>query len=66
MEASRPVGCPKIRWMDNVMKDIQAMKIVNWKRCAQGRNKWKSIVEQAKTHIRVVAHSMNEYLFATT
>jgi hypothetical protein len=30
--ASRPVGRPKIRWMDNVMKDIQAMKIVNWKR----------------------------------
>jgi hypothetical protein len=22
---------PKARWMDNVMKDIQAMKIVNWK-----------------------------------
>jgi hypothetical protein len=30
--ASRPVGRPKIRWMDNVMKGIQAMKIVNWKR----------------------------------
>jgi hypothetical protein len=26
--ASRPVGRPKGRWMDNVMKDIQAMKIV--------------------------------------
>jgi hypothetical protein len=24
----------KIRWMDNVMKDIHAMEIVNWKRCA--------------------------------
>jgi hypothetical protein len=39
--ASTPFGCPRIRWMDNVMKDIQAMKIVNWKRCAQDRNKWK-------------------------
>jgi hypothetical protein len=29
--SSRPVGRPKIRWMDNVMKGIQAMKIVNWK-----------------------------------
>jgi hypothetical protein len=44
--------------MDNVMKDIQPIKIVNWKRCAQDRNKWKSIVEQAK--IQVVAPSMNE------
>jgi hypothetical protein len=51
--ASRPVGRPKIRWMDNVMKDIQAVKIVNWKRCAQARNKWKSIVEQAKTCVEL-------------
>jgi hypothetical protein len=47
--ASRPVGCAKSGWTDNVMKDIQAMKIVNWRRCAQVINKWKSIVEQAKT-----------------
>jgi hypothetical protein len=30
--ASRPVGRPKIRWMDNVMKGIQVMRIVNWER----------------------------------
>jgi hypothetical protein len=29
--ASRPVGRPKIRWMGDVMRDIQAMKIGNWK-----------------------------------
>jgi hypothetical protein len=40
-------------WMDNVMKDIQAMKIVNWKRCAQDGNKWKSIVEQINNHIEL-------------
>jgi hypothetical protein len=40
-------------WMDNVMKDIQAMKIVSWKRCAQNRNRWKSIVEKGKTHIEL-------------
>jgi hypothetical protein len=51
--ASRPVGRPKIRWMDNVMKDIRAMKIVNWKMSAQDRNKWKSIFEQAETHIEL-------------
>jgi hypothetical protein len=27
--ASRPVSGPKIRWMDNVVKDIQAVRIVN-------------------------------------
>jgi hypothetical protein len=30
--ASRPVGRPKIRWMDHVMKDIHAVKLFNWKR----------------------------------
>jgi hypothetical protein len=30
--ASSPVGCPKISWMPNEMKDIQAIKIVIWKR----------------------------------
>jgi hypothetical protein len=38
---SRPVGCPKIRWMDTVMKVIQTMKTV----------KRKPIVEQAKVFI---------------
>jgi hypothetical protein len=51
--APRPVGHPKIRWMDTVMKGIRAMKTVNWKRCAQDRNKWKSTVEQDKTHIEL-------------
>jgi hypothetical protein len=45
--ASRPVG----RQMDKVMKGIQTLKIVNWKRCAHDRNKWKSVVEQAKVFI---------------
>jgi hypothetical protein len=53
LTASRPVGRPRIRWMDNVMEDIQGMNIVKWKRCAQDRNRWKSIVEQAKTHIEM-------------
>jgi hypothetical protein len=30
--AARPIGRPKIMWMDNVIKGIQAMMIVNWKR----------------------------------
>jgi hypothetical protein len=51
--ASRPVGRPKIAWNDNVMIDIQAVKIVNRERFVQDRNRWKSIVEQAKTRIEL-------------
>jgi hypothetical protein len=32
--ASRPVGRPKNRWMDNVMKCIQAVRIVKCQSCA--------------------------------
>jgi hypothetical protein len=39
--ASRPVGRPKVRWMDNVVKGIEAMESVNWERRAQDRNKWR-------------------------
>jgi hypothetical protein len=34
-------GWASNRWMDNVIKDIQAKKIVNYKMCAQDRNKWR-------------------------
>jgi hypothetical protein len=39
--------------MDNILKEIQAMKIVSWKRCAQDRNKWKPIVEQKRVVVLV-------------
>jgi hypothetical protein len=51
--ASRPVGRQKIRWICSVMKVIQAVKVVNWRRCLQDRNKGKSIVEQAKAHVEL-------------
>jgi hypothetical protein len=31
--ASRLVGSQKIRSTENVMKNIQAMKVIKWKRC---------------------------------
>jgi hypothetical protein len=51
--ASRPIGRPKIRFIDSIMKDIQTMNIFNLESCAQDRTNWKSIVEQAKIHIEL-------------
>jgi hypothetical protein len=43
------------------MKGIQAMKVVNWRRCLQDINKGKSIVEQAKPRVRrIVTPGMKE------
>ena len=45
----RPTGRPKIRWKDDLKKDIQREKMPNWKSFAQERRRWKEVVEKAKT-----------------
>jgi hypothetical protein len=34
--------------MDDVRKDIQKLKVQNWKTLAQDRTRWKELVEKAK------------------
>jgi hypothetical protein len=31
----RPIGRPKTRWVDDVRKDIQKLKVSNWKTLAK-------------------------------
>ena len=45
----RPTGTPKTRWGDDVRKDIQKIKVPNWKTLAQDRRRWKDLVEKART-----------------
>jgi hypothetical protein len=45
----RPIGRPKTRWVNDVRKDIQKLKVPNWKTRAQDRRRWKELVEKAKT-----------------
>jgi hypothetical protein len=45
----RPIGRPKTRWVDDVKKDIQKLKIPNWKTLGQDRRRWKELVQKAKT-----------------
>jgi hypothetical protein len=44
-----PIRRPKIRWEDDVRKDIQKLKMPNWKTLVQDRRRWKELVEKAKT-----------------
>jgi len=37
--SKRPTGRPKIRWEDGVKKDIQRLKVPNWKTLVQGRRR---------------------------
>ena len=45
----RPTGRPKTRWGVDVRKDIQKIKVPNWKTLAQDRRRWKELVEKVKT-----------------
>jgi hypothetical protein len=45
----RPIGRPKTHWVDDVRKDIQKLKVPNWKTLAQDRGRWRDLVEKAKT-----------------
>ena len=42
------LGCDCV--CDDVRKDLQTMKIKNWKRSVLDRDLWKKIVERTKTH----------------
>ena len=47
--SKRPMGRPKIHWEDDVKKDIQRLKVPNWKTVVQDRKRWKEVFEKAKT-----------------
>jgi hypothetical protein len=47
--SKRPIRRPKTRWEDDVRKDIQKLKVPNWKTLVQDRRRWKEMVEKAKT-----------------
>jgi hypothetical protein len=44
----RSIRRPKIHWEDDVRKDIQKLKLPNWKTLVQDR-RWKELIEKAKT-----------------
>jgi len=43
------MGRPKIRWEDDVKKDIQRLNVPNWKTLVQDTRRWKEVVGKAKT-----------------
>jgi hypothetical protein len=45
----RPIRRPKIRWENDVRKDIQKLKVPYWKTHIQDRRRRKELAEKAKT-----------------
>ena len=41
---------PKIRWIDGILKDMEVLKVKNWKQMSRNRKEWNKLVEKAKTN----------------
>lgn len=46
-DGSRRRGRPKLRWKDQVEEDISKLGVTNWRRSAEDRSAWKSILRSA-------------------
>jgi len=51
--SSRPVGRPRLRWLEQVEEDLKKMKVRNWRETCKDRKLWNEVVKQAKTHQRL-------------
>jgi hypothetical protein len=48
--ATRRIGRPRIRWLEDVNADPRRMGIGGWMEKARNRDQWRWIVEEAKAH----------------
>jgi len=47
--ATRIIGIPRIRWLEDVITDLRRMGISGWME-VRNRDQWTQIVEEAKAH----------------
>jgi hypothetical protein len=50
----RPAGRPKNKWIVGIFKNMEVLKVKNWKELTGNRNEWNKLVEKAKNPPRVV------------
>ena len=48
--ATRRIGRPRIRWLEDVIADLRRMGISGWMEKARNRDQWRRMVEEAKAH----------------
>jgi hypothetical protein len=47
-ERRRKVGRPRLRWLNDVENDLRVMKVKRWRKKAQNREEWVSVIKEAK------------------
>ena len=41
---------PRMRWQDNIQRDLESLGVQNMETAAQDRTVWRRIVREGKTH----------------
>jgi hypothetical protein len=59
----RRKGRPRLRWMDNVLADLRAMRIKQWTEKAEDRQQGRLVVKEAKLIQGCSAEWMDETVF---
>jgi hypothetical protein len=54
--SKRQTGRRKTCWEDDVKKDIQTLKVPNWRTLVQDRSRWKNWLRSPKLCIKAVPH----------
>jgi hypothetical protein len=49
-EGTRRVRKPRARWLESVETDLRKTGVKNWRRKAQDRQQWETILKEAKVH----------------
>jgi hypothetical protein len=47
-EVSRRGGRPRLRWLEDIEKDLLKMKVKRWRQKAVDREEWASIIKKAQ------------------
>ena len=47
-QANRRRGRPRLRWLEDVEKDMREMKVRKWRQKAVDREEWASVTQEAK------------------
>jgi hypothetical protein len=51
--ATRRIGRPRIRWLEDVIADLRKMGIGGWKEKARNRDQGRRMIGEAKAHPRL-------------
>ena len=57
------MGRTRLRWLEDVQKDLREKKVKRWREKAFDREEWAFIIKEAKAMIGLWNQSVSKYIF---